>query len=314
MFVFLIFFIFVCRLSLYKKICNLKSMNTYKIIHFDKDQNIDKHCIKYMKNLQIQNVNVPIEADYENIDVSFAPSYNICQMRENFSSSPHDSTIELANITNGSFVLDMGCGIGDFAVYTCLKQMDTKFVCFTNSESMYKQCCLHAQKNKVDHRITFILFDFNNTKIWDIISQYPKFDRIVFLESIGYCLDRKKLLHHMYKRLNFGGKLYIKTITFETNFASKHMRKVEKLVEKWRYNFSTQNCIVNDLISIGFDSSHIHFSSFLPFFSLFFINLSDIINLSIWFYKNEIQLGDHWTMPLMINFYFRFFHVVCQKV
>ena len=112
----------------------------------------------------------------------------------------------------------------------------------------------------------------------DIYNNFHKssirFDRIVLRENIGYLPNRKRTIGNLRKLLSSkeGSFMYIKTFVFKPIFDkvdeeaySQNKNKEElnqinsvifnkqcKIIDYWNYNFSTLQCIINDLKEIGF--------------------------------------------------------------
>ena len=115
-----------------------------------------------------------------------------------------------------------------------------------------------------------------------------RYDRILFLESIGYAHNRQELIHKCYNMLNPNGQLFIKTPSFNKNLS---INKAKELIKIWNYNFSTFESLLNDAKSTG--SNNIKCKSFKLFNNLSFINPNDIINGVNFCVKNNIKLIRH---------------------
>ena len=115
-----------------------------------------------------------------------------------------------------------------------------------------------------------------------------RYDRILFLESIGYAHNRQELIHKCYNMLNPNGQLFIKTPSFNKNLS---INKAKELIKIWNYNFSTFESLLNDAKSTG--SNNIKCKSFKLFNNLSFINPNDIINGVNFCLKNNIKLIRH---------------------
>ena len=68
------------------------------------------------------------------------------------------------------------------------------------------------------------------------------FDRIIFLESIGFANNIKNTLTSVRKLLKDNGKLYIKTPTFSNTTFEFLKKQLEELRDS-SYNYSTHNLI-----------------------------------------------------------------------
>ena len=126
-----------------------------------------------------------------------------------------------------------------------------------------------------------------NTRLLDELPN-SRYDRILFLESIGYAHNRQELIHKCYNMLNPNGQLFIKTPSFNKNLS---INKAKELIQIWNYNFSTFESLLNDAKSTG--SNNIKCKSFKLFNNLSFINPNDIINGVNFCLKNNIKLIRH---------------------
>jgi precorrin-6B methylase 2 len=236
---------------------------------------------------------IPIESDYENKDISMvADSYNICYMREFPWSHPTDATIKLANIKDNLTILDMGAGTGMVAIYICKRFPNVKIDCIINSKRLFDMIKLNIDKHNMHNQISVYRTDFNTDELPN-----RKYDRILFLESIGYATERQGLIQKCYNMLNPNGQIFIKTPSF-SNIVS--IKSAKELIQIWNYNFSTLDSLLNDAKSTG--SNNIKYNSFKLFNNFSSINLNDIINGANYCIKNKINLIRHaYLYALFIN-------------
>jgi precorrin-6B methylase 2 len=236
---------------------------------------------------------IPIESDYENKDISMvADSYNICYMREFPWSHPTDATIKLANIKDNLTILDMGAGTGMVAIYICKRFPNVKIDCIINSKRLFDMIKLNIDKHNMHNQISVYRTDFNTDELPN-----RKYDRILFLESIGYATERQGLIQKCYNMLNPNGQIFIKTPSFNNNLS---VDNAKELIQIWNYNFSTLDSLLNDAKSTG--SNNIKYNSFKLFNNFSFINPNDIINGANYCIKNKINLIRHaYLYALFIN-------------
>ncbi len=287
----LLFLIFLCvliagiithsvlRYLIYKTQMRYKSIDEYKgelniefdkIYHAEINNNLDKN----------------IESDYQNLNIdSVDDSYNICYVRKFIWSSIHDSTIELADLSDNQYILDAGCGTCKTSIYLCKKFKNVKIDCIVNSEILYNRGLENIKKEGLIDRIKLYKMDFDNLKEPIINSKY---DRIIFLESIDYSRNRQKLIDNMNYLLNEKGKLFIKTPSYRNNIEQSKYELCKDMIKIWRYNFSTLSSIINDFKKID-KYSDIKYISLNPLYSLFFLNPNDILNLIKFIKINKIK-------------------------
>lgn len=293
----------IYRFVNYNRVTNLISLTPHTI---DSSNNTSAAVYKFdeLYNNAIRRYNIgdiPMESDYENKDISMvADSYNICYIREFPWSHPTDATIKLANIKDNLTILDMGAGTGMVAIYICKRFPNVKIDCIVNTLNLFNTIKTNIDKYNMGNRISVYMKDFNtillehsvtahrgNTLLQDKLPN-SRYDRILFLESIGYAHNRQELIHKCYNMLNPNGQLFIKTPSFNKNLS---INKAKELIKIWNYNFSTFESLLNDAKSTG--SNNIKCKSFKLFNNLSFINPNDIINGVNFCLKNNIKLIRH---------------------
>lgn len=260
---------------------------------------------RYLKDTSSYNI-LPIESDYENGDISFFQSFNICITRKYLWSHILDHIIMVADIYDGHRILDLGCGNGNFAIYTCLRFPNVTFECVVNSKTLFELAEKNAREAGVADRITFLLEDFDE---YDKTCRTDeKFDRIVFLETIGYSKDRYKLLKNCSQYLRDGGKIYIKSPTFINDAIPQGL--AVRYMNTWRYDFSTVGYIERELLSLGLNVSSVYVH---PFLNFLFMNLSDYVGIYKYFWNNNLEWKDHEYVPSTFHKTFRFAHILAMK-
>jgi precorrin-6B methylase 2 len=263
------------RKYLYNKLLQYKTTNSFN------NMKESDYIIDNMFNININN----IEANYSKKDISMvADSYNICYLREHLFSHPTDATIKLAEIDNNYKILDMGAGTGMVAIYMCKKFKNINIDCVVNTQHLYDIITNNINKNKLTERIKVYLMDFNK----EIPKNKNYYDRILFLESIGYSTNRFKLLNDCVELLNTGGKIFIKTPSFDNSIPIKYYNKVNEIINRWSYNFSTINSLINDVNKLSNTESK--YISFKLNNCIMFHNIDDIIKGFVYCYKNKINL------------------------
>ena len=297
----------ICQFVNYDRLTNLISINqknntSAAVYKFDELYNDNIHRHEAIKHNKSKLDNIPIESDYENIDISMvSDSYNICYIRKFPWSHPTDSTIKMANIKDNLTILDMGAGTGMVAIYICNKFPNITIDCIVNSQNLFNIIKTNIKTYNLSTRIHVYKQDFNNLNnkirsdkhISDILLN-KTYDRILFLESIGYAHNRRELINICYNMLNSGGQLFIKTPSFSKNIPI-HIAK--NLMNIWNYNSSTLDSLLNDVKSTGSDD--IKYNSFKLYNNLLNINHSDVINGIKFCVKNKVNLIRHTHIYLL---------------
>lgn len=290
----IIIYYLIIRKIAYDKLLQYKSINS-----FNGEINHDIDNITSFDNMNINNT---IESDYSKINLSMVDSYNICYLREYLHSDPTDATIQLAEISDNMKILDMGAGTGMVAIYICKKFKNIQIDCVINTKNLYDKIIENITKNKLVDRIKVYLMDFNK--------EIPNnnYDRILFLESIGYAHNRLELLNNSVKLLKENGKLFIKTPSIDNCIPDKYYKDISKLFNKWKCNFSSTNSLINDVKQIPNTNSK--YISFKLCYSNIFYNFTDIIKIILFCIINKINVIE----DMFIGYYINEDFVLIEKI
>jgi SAM-dependent methyltransferase len=156
----------------------------------------------------------------------------------------HPTEMDLKNLQlkKGMSVLDLGCGTCLPALYL-EKKKKVDIVSVTNSSTQYDLALKHLKRARSNIKV--LLEDFDKSEF-----EENSFDRILFLESIGYSQNIKSLLERCHKWLRPGGCLYIKSPTF--SFPYEFTKEKKEVSSYWQYNHSTYENIIWNLKKSGF--------------------------------------------------------------
>jgi 2-polyprenyl-3-methyl-5-hydroxy-6-metoxy-1,4-benzoquinol methylase len=275
----IIIIFFLLRYYVYNKLFVYKSIDAFnEPLNLD----LDNMYNEYLNNKKQKK----ILDDYSKVNLEdTGDSYNICLVRKYPLSHPTDATIELADIKDGMHILDAGCGIGMVSIYMCNKFPNLRSSCIVNTEKLYNIVTNNINKYNLADRIKVYIIDFDY--LTKPITNYY-YDRIIFLESIDYSINRKKLIKSCYKLLNKGGKLFIKSPQFYNNLNKKYYNDINGLINKWGYNFSNISSLLNDVNKSPF--SDIKYISISSLKCMCFYNISDIFKLLKFCMKNKEML------------------------
>jgi len=276
----IIFVYLIIRKITYNRLIQYKSVDS-----FNSNVKINYEIDNIFNNIETDGCKIgTIESDYSKIDLSMLDSYNVCYLREYIYSNPTDSTIQLAEISDNMKILDMGAGTGKVAIYMCQKFKNIHIDCVINTKNLYDVIIKNVKKHELTDRINVYLMDFNE----EIPNNKNYYDRILFLETIGYSRNRLKLLNDSVKLLKTNGKLFIKTPSFDNCVPSQYNEEINDTIKTWCYNFSTINSLINDVKKIPNTNSK--YISFKLHYCLLFNNLDDIKKALIFCFVNKINL------------------------
>ena len=155
---------------------------------------------------------------------------------------------EIAGITNGTKVLDAGCGIGGSAIWLA-KHKGADVVGITLSEKQIEMARKVAEENGVSSKTEFQLKDFVNTGFPDNL-----FDVVWAIESVCHITDKKKILQEAYRLLKNKGRLVVADgflLRYPQSEAEKRTYKdfLDGLILP---NLANANQFIKDMESVGF--------------------------------------------------------------
>jgi ubiquinone/menaquinone biosynthesis C-methylase UbiE len=148
----------------------------------------------------------------------------------------HNYIIQSADLKDHQRILDAGCGVGGPALYFA-KNIKSHIEGITISSKQITIADNYKNKEITKGTINFKEGDYHN------LSDYyknQKFDRILFLESLGHAHHPDKVLKDAVGMLEKKGKLYIKDFfPFEISdkqLYSKHRKVIENINKAYCYN------------------------------------------------------------------------------
>ena len=229
----------------YKEYLYDNTLSTFKTYNPDTPYNYTIENIFSEKNDETNNEAIGIYYDKINYTCfSIDTTHNSSIIKKSmFSESPYYYDYIQSNAHEASYILDCGCGTGDFSIFLANKLPNCKIVCFTNSQKCLDEARKNIKKQNKENQITPIVLDFDNldTLPW------KGFDRIYFIESHGYSKNRSNLFKLCKPLLNKNGMIYIRT----PSFYDQYHRHLDRITNFWKYNFSTTHNICYDLHACG---------------------------------------------------------------
>lgn len=275
----------------YNKTLNKKYDDIYDIVKLNNEDNNKYTILNDFDNLNIETIN---------------ESYNRTHIRKDLLSHPLQSIIKLADINEDMNILDMGCGTGEVAIYLCRHFKNIKITGIVHTQTLYDKCIYNIKSNDLTNRINIILLNFNDTNFKNKIyekknnkknkknkknekNKIKKYDRILFLETIGYAYDREKILSDSFSLLKKNGKLFIKSPSFHNDCNMKHDKLAFNIINMYKYNFSTPSSLIHDIYKLNYKKAYyIHIPEILS--TLSFMNIDDIISYILCYISNGINI------------------------
>ena len=242
-------------------------------------------------------------------------------IRKNYFSNKYDCDIDFLNIKKNvrdgvCRILIVGCLDISFELQLAqrFKNKKTKLEIISCCDNLIQSEIMSKNISKMglDKEINILYMapediynNFNRSTI--------RFDRIVLRENIGYLTNRKRTLGNLKKLLSAkeGSFIYIKTFVFTPVFEKidekaynqnknkEELNKINsiifdkqcKIIDYWNYNFSTLQCIVNDLKEIGF--KNINYAQCPVLLLSLTYNIEDLVKLfRLYFIEMNMRLVD----------------------
>ena len=192
----------------------------------------DQKLITKNFDYKIQNIN-----DYNNISKQYGPliyentsEFGIYKLHP--FAHPNDLDFNLANIKNNQSILDCGSGFLGTEEGLLKKFKNLNIHTVTKVNEKYKNKIIgKIKENNLEDNISQHFCDF---KSMDSRFEKESFDRILFIESLGYSNNISKILSICYNILNKDGLIYIRAITApytKSNFIKGNIQNIEKKID-----------------------------------------------------------------------------------
>jgi ubiquinone/menaquinone biosynthesis C-methylase UbiE len=148
----------------------------------------------------------------------------------------HRYVIQSASLGDGQRILDAGCGVGGPAVFFA-EHTNARIDGITISSKQVAMANDYMNKKKLKGTLNFKEGDYHQ------LSDYyenQKFDRILFLESLGHAQNFEKVLKEAVSLLEKKGRIYIKDFfpleMEDKQLVEKHKKVIENINEAYCYN------------------------------------------------------------------------------
>lgn len=115
--------------------------------------------------------------------------------------------VERARIADGMGILDAGCGVGGPAIWLARHLPNVRVECLTNSPVQAEQARLAVREAGVEGRVKVTHGDYHQLSR---TYAHSRFDRALFLETLGHSGDVHAVLYGLRDVLKPGGEAYIK--------------------------------------------------------------------------------------------------------
>ena len=214
----------------------------------------------------------------ETLTYSSAIFDNNNQLLSEAQNNKYQKLIDLLKPSNGSKILEIGCGWGGFAEYLG-KKYDVKLDCITISKKQYEFAKERIYKSGLNHKVNIEMIDYRDVK-----KKYDAIASIEMIEAVG-----KDYLHNYFqsikKNLVVNGKAGIQAITIDDKYFDRYKTKqdfIQKYIfpggflpsKKVLYNYANKNGLeINSYNSYG-----LHYSNTLILWRDEFLKKWDLIS------------------------------------
>ena len=184
----------------------------------------EKYNYIYQKKVKIDPTNIDRQHEpYNSTDV-----YEYGIFKTHIFKHANDLDLNLSEMKDGMVVLDAGCGMLGPSIYFSNKLPKLKIFAVSNGTQKHKKEINLKIKNNKFTKIIPVFSDYH--KIGSIFKKNI-FDRILFIESIGFSNDISNLLKQCYSLLKHDGKIYIRTIVIpqtKSKFLEEEYLEIQK--------------------------------------------------------------------------------------
>ena len=188
---------------------------------------------------------------YDNVDYNSnefccsEQSHNVLIVRPTYFHKTYYYETKLMDVKDGDVILDCGFGNGDFCTYLFDKYSNITYYGISNCK---KQVDFVKNKWKNNKNVNIIFDSYDNLKKH---FNKPTVNKVFFIESHGYSVERRKLFKQVYDILLPKGKMYIKAPCFHSK-TPKDI--VENNISVWAWNWSSVEANLYDIHKSGFSN------------------------------------------------------------
>lgn len=162
--------------------------------------------------------------------------------------------VRRCQIEDGMHILDAGCGVGAPAIWLAKKFPNLRIECLTISKFQAEQCQSNASEAGVGDRISVIAGDFHNlSQLYD----HGKFDKLLFLETLGHSDDLHAVLYGARDVLKHEGQAYIKDFFQRRSLNPELQGKIEAAIDTINCNYHYHVMQLPDLIGAAMETGFV---------------------------------------------------------
>lgn len=156
-----------------------------------------------------------------------------------------------ASISDGMHLLDAGCGTGAPALWLARQFANIRIECLTNSPVQAKMAQAAAEDAGVADRLKVTLGDYHQLSR---TYAHGRFDRALFLETLGHSADLHRVLYGLRDVLKQGGEAYIKDFFQRRSLNAELQAKIDKVVATINSNYCYHVMQLPDLLAASMET------------------------------------------------------------
>ena len=135
--------------------------------------------------------------------------------------------MELAEVKQGEWILDAGCGVGGAAFFlSSVKQAHVTGITISEKQFMFAQ--REATVKGLSDKVTFHVMDYTKTNFDD-----ETFDLVWACESVASASDQNNFIAEAARVLKKGGRLVVSDYFLADQFESDKENLLDKWLSKW---------------------------------------------------------------------------------
>lgn len=154
--------------------------------------------------------------------------------------------VNRVGITDGMVLLDAGCGIGAPSIWLAQHFRDIRIECLTNSPVQAGLAQKAVTEAELTARVTVTLGDYHSLSR---TYAHRRFDRALFLETLGHSDDVHAVLYGLREVLKPGGEAYIKDFFQRRSRDPQLQSKIDEAVATINSNYCYHVMQLPDLVA-----------------------------------------------------------------
>lgn len=159
--------------------------------------------------------------------------------------------VQRCGIVDGMDVLDAGCGVGAPAIWLARHLPNLTIECLTVSPVQANAARLAANEAGVGERVRVTQGDYHDLSA---LYRHDRFDRVLFLESLGHSSEVPRVLYGVRDVTKQGGTVYIKDFFQRRSRNPDHQARIDAVIGTINANYCYHVMDLPDLIAASMET------------------------------------------------------------